>query len=183
MTPPSQAPRLGIVLIGRNEGERLRGCLESVRPHGGATVYVDSGSTDGSIALARGLGADVVELSAEQPFTAARARNAGLERLIRNDAGVELVQFVDGDCRVQEGWLEAASAVLRDRPEVAVVCGRRREAHPEASIYNRLCDMEWDTPVGEAKACGGDAMMRVDALRRVGGFNPPWIAGLEDPAG
>ncbi len=39
---------LGVVVIGRNEGERLRRCLESVLGATPGVVYVDSGSSDGS---------------------------------------------------------------------------------------------------------------------------------------
>jgi hypothetical protein len=62
---------------------------------------------------------------------------------------------------------------------VAVVCGRRRERHPESSIYNTLCDLEWNTPVGEADACGGDALLRISALRDAGGYDETMIAGEE----
>jgi len=171
--------RLGVVVIGRNEGERLRRCLESLSPATRPTVYVDSGSTDGSLELARLLGAEVVLLDLSIPFTAARARNAGVERLAKIAPGAEYVQFVDGDCEVDPGWLESATKVLDENPDVVVVCGRRRERHPEATVYNRLCDMEWDTPVGEAGACGGDALMRVRALQAVGGYRPDVIAGEE----
>ena len=174
--PPSG--RIGAVIIGRNEGARLVACLASfpawVRP----LVYVDSGSTDGSVAAARAAGAEVVALDMSVPFTAARARNAGFARLLAL-GGPGFVQFVDGDCRVQPGWLEAAVAFLDARPDVGVVCGRRREVHPEASIWNRLCDAEWDTPVGEARACGGDALMRVQAVQEVGGYDARLIAGEE----
>lgn len=51
-------PGVGAVIIGRNEGARLVACLASfpgwVRP----LVYVDSGSTDGSVAAARAAGAE-----------------------------------------------------------------------------------------------------------------------------
>jgi GT2 family glycosyltransferase len=171
--------RVGIVIIGRNEGERLLRCLESIRGRAEAVVYVDSGSTDGSVAAARGTGVDVVELDRDQPFTAARARNAGFARLRERAPEVMWVQFVDGDCRVAEGWLEAAVSTLASDPTLAVVCGRRRETNPGASVYNRLCDMEWDTPVGPARSCGGDAMMRAEAFERAGGFNPAVIAGEE----
>jgi hypothetical protein len=93
--------------------------------------------------------------------------------------GIELVQLLDGDCVVQAGWLAQALAFLDAHPQVAVVCGRRREIHPEVSPYNRLVDAEWDTPVGEARACGGDALMRVAALRAVGGYRDDLIAGEE----
>jgi GT2 family glycosyltransferase len=171
--------RIGVVAIGRNEGERLRTCLASVMNGARSVVYVDSGSTDDSVAWARSQGAEVVELDLATPFTAARARNAGLERLVVVAPELVYVQFADGDCELIRGWIERAERELESDPKLAVVCGRRRERHPEASIYNRLCDMEWNTPIGPAKSCGGDALMRVSALREVGGFDPGLIAGEE----
>lgn len=175
----SAIPDLGCVAIGRNEGARLVRCLESLLGRAARVVYVDSGSTDGSVEAARARGVEVVALDTSIPFTAARARNAGFERLLEIAPAMRWVQFVDGDCEVVCGWLETAHAALRSRDELAVVCGRRRERHPEHSVWNRIVDVEWDTPVGEAKACGGDAMMRVSALREVGGFDPSLIAGEE----
>jgi len=171
--------RVGVVVIGRNEGERLRRCLQSLDPASRPTSYVDSGSSDGSPELAALLGAEVLQLDMSIPFTAARARNAGLERLLKNSPEVELVQFVDGDCEVDPAWFPAAAAALDDQPDAVVVCGRRREKHPDASIYNRLCDLEWDTPIGEAQACGGDALMRVAAVKAAGGYRDDLIAGEE----
>lgn len=172
-------PGVGFVVIGRNEGARLIRCLASLKTEAGRVVYVDSGSTDGSQAAARTEGAEVVALDMDRPFTAARARNAGLAVLAAQDPPPALVQFIDGDCELQPGWIGVASEFMADRPKVAAVCGRRRERFPEASVYNRLIDREWDTPPGEARACGGDALMRMEALAEVGGFNPDLIAGEE----
>ncbi len=169
----------GAVVIGRNEGERLARCLESLRRAGAAIVYVDSGSTDGSVAAASAAGADVVPLDTSIPFTAARARNAGLARLLERFPELRYVQFVDGDCEVRGGWLEVAARFLDENPGVAVVCGRRRERSPDASPYNRIIDVEWDTPIGEARSCGGDAMFRATVLRELGGFDSGLIAGEE----
>lgn len=169
---------VAVVLIGRNEGERLRRCLASVPDGVSRVVYVDSGSTDDSLADATAAGATVVQLDPGQPFTAARARNAGYAALAEG-APVECVQFVDGDCEIQPHWIEEAADFLTQTPQAAVVCGRRRERFPQATVYNRLCDVEWDTPVGQALACGGDAMMRRSAFDAVGGFNPSLIAGEE----
>jgi glycosyltransferase involved in cell wall biosynthesis len=171
--------RIGLVAIGRNEGDRLRLCLESALGHVDQIVYVDSGSIDRSHEFARSLGVEVVELDLSIPFTAARARNAGFARLLELDPRLDYVQFVDGDCEIVSGWLQRAQQELDHNPEVVVVCGRRRERFPDATIYNQLCNIEWDTPIGEVNACGGDAMMRVTALRSVGGYNPTLIAGEE----
>jgi GT2 family glycosyltransferase len=169
---------LGIVVIGRNEGERLVDCLRSAIAQSPWVVYVDSGSTDGSVTHAKGLGAEVVALDLSIPFTAARARNLGLARLLEL-CPVDYVQFVDGDCTLNSTWCQQALTELQKQPNVAVVCGRRRERFPNASVFNLLCDLEWDTPVGEAIACGGDALMRVKAVQSVGGYNPGLIAGEE----
>src|SRR3954469_23114936 len=123
----------GVVAIGRNEGERLRVCLESALRASAHVVYVDSGSTDGSVAMARQLGAHVVELDMSTPFTAARARNAGVVKLIEIVPDVEFVQFVDGDCEIVDGWLARALSECCANPQAAVVCGRRRERFPDAS--------------------------------------------------
>ncbi|WP_427162003.1 glycosyltransferase [Aliinostoc sp. HNIBRCY26] len=170
---------IGVVVIGRNEGNRLHHCILSVLGEGIRVVYVDSGSTDGSVALAQSLGVYVVELDKSLPFTAARARNVGFEHLLTIEPNIEFIQFVDGDCRVVEGWLTKAVSELIARPDVVVVCGQRKEEFPKNSVYNRLCDIEWNTPIGETKACGGDSMIRVSALKNVGGFNPTLIAGEE----
>jgi cellulose synthase/poly-beta-1,6-N-acetylglucosamine synthase-like glycosyltransferase len=171
--------RTALVVIGRNEGERLRGCLRSLDGSVAALAYVDSGSTDGSVELARSIGAEVVELDTSRPFTAARARNAGFERVVTLLPNVELVQFVDGDCAMAPGWIEKAQRAFAAEPRLAAVCGHLRERSPEASIYNRMGDLEWRRPVGEIAYCGGIFMVRAAAFREVGGFDPGIAAGEE----
>src|SRR3954468_6907996 len=117
----------GVIAIGRNEGERLRACLVSARRDCATVVYVDSGSSDNSVALAKSLGVHVVELDLSTPFTAARARNEGFARVRQVEPNLEFVQFVDGDCEIVEGWIAKAAAELAARPRAAIVCGRRRE--------------------------------------------------------
>ncbi len=172
-------PRLGLVAIGRNEGSRLRACLDSLPATGIPIVYVDSGSMDDSVATAASRSLTVVELDAATPFTAARARNAGVDALLACHPQLEFVQFIDADCQLAPGWLERGSAWLDTHSDVAVVCGRRRELHRNRSLYNRLADLEWETPLGDVFTCGGDAMMRVAVFRSVGGFDPLLIAGEE----
>lgn len=174
--PSSVLRNVGLVAIGRNEGARLVRCLESVRSVP-KRVYVDSGSTDGSVAAATAQGVSVVELPMPPNFTAARARNAGLARLLAEDPGLEFVQMIDGDCQMQPGWPASGLAALRKDPRLAVVYGRLRERFPQSSIYNALCDDEWNSPVGEASGMLGIALCRVAALREVGFYNAAIIAG------
>ena len=172
-------PTFGVVVIGRNEGERLRVCIDSVIDAARFVIYVDSGSSDSSVKMAREKGIEVVGLDLTLPFTAARARNVGWQRLRQIAPDIIYVQFVDGDCEVVDGWLETAANFLDAHREVVVTCGRRRERYPDVSIYNILCDIEWDTPVGESLACGGDAMIRLEALVAVNGYRSDLIAGEE----
>ena len=175
----SATTSVAIVVIGRNEGERLRRSLASVLARAATVVYVDSGSTDASVAVARGEGIGVVELDTATSFSAGRARNEGFRHLRRELADVEYVQFLDGDCELINGWFEAALKCFARCPDVAIVCGDLEERFPEASLYNRLCSMEWKMLPGEVKHSGGIFMIRREAFEHVGGFNPAVIAGEE----
>lgn len=177
----SHSPRpMAAVAIGRNEGERLVRCLKSTLAVFDLVVYVDSGSTDGSANRARELGALVVDLDTTIPFTAARARNAGFELAMTTRDDLDYVQFIDGDCELAEGWAERAAAYLDAHPKAGVVAGRRRERFPDASPYNRLADLEWNTEIGPAIEVGGDALVRIEAFVSAGKYDPTLIAG-EDP--
>jgi glycosyltransferase involved in cell wall biosynthesis len=169
-------PLLSVVVIGRNEGPRLQRCLESVNsmesPGGLVEItYVDSASTDGSRELAEEMGARVISIQPSRP-TAALGRNAGW----RISSG-SFVLFLDGDTILHPAFV--AEAFRNFGPETAVVFGNRREIHPEASIYNRVLDLDWISPAGFVDACGGDALMRREALDGVKGYDENLIAGEE----
>mgnify|MGYP000406078157 CR=1 FL=1 len=176
---------VGVVLIGRNEGLRLQASIASVLQEAEHSdlhlqvVYVDSGSTDDSVSFARSKGLTVVELDMSIPFTAGRARNEGLAALQSSGQTPDYVQFIDGDCQLEPGWLDAAAEHLEANKNVAVVCGVRREIHPRDSVYNMLCHLEWDAAKGDIDACGGDFMIRAEAMTAAGGFNPTVVAGEE----
>jgi|GEM_PF-1159858 hypothetical protein len=170
--------RAVFVVIGRNEGARLVACLKSIKSLSDQLVYADSCSNDGSPGVAKSLGAIVVSISSP-PYNAARGRNEGLSAAVAHFPDCEFVQFLDGDCILQPDWPKAAIDFLDANPEVSAVCGRRFEAFPDASIYNHLADLEWNTPVGRSRACGGDSMMRVSAVLSAGSFDPELMAGEE----
>jgi GT2 family glycosyltransferase len=173
-----QLQKVGFVVIGRNEGERLKVCLQSLSANVPA-VYVDSGSTDGSIEFARSLGLDTVMLDTNIGFTAARARNAGFKRLISNNPSVAYVQFADGDCEMFPNWLASALVAISEEPTMAIVAGRLRERFPESSIFNALINLEWNSPIGVDIFCGGNALVRRSALEKVNGYREDLIAGEE----
>lgn len=170
---------IAVVVIGRNEGDRLKRSLESVLGRGRTVVYVDSGSGDGSVAAAKAMGTEVLELDPSRPFTAARARNEGVAWIGRNRPGVDYVQLLDGDTELVADWVDKGAALLDDRKDLCAVFGRLHERHPERSLYNRFCDLEWKMRPGEAHCFGGITMVRLKAFLDAGGFDVSMIAGEE----
>lgn len=175
----SDTPTVAVIAIGRNEGQRLVDCLASLKGKVARVIYVDSGSVDMSVQNARDAGAEVVELSSDRPFTAARGRAAGYAQLKTGEMP-DYVQFIDGDCSVDSDWIAHGVAALEEDMELGLVTGWRRERHPEASVYNDLCHHEWDRPEGEIETCGGDMMVRPAAYEDAGGFDEVVIAAEDD---
>ncbi len=167
--------KLSIVVIGRNEGLRLASCLQTLTLPEWQTelIYVDSASTDGSVAVARSFGAEVIQLTGG-PQTAARARNAGLER-----ARAPFVLFLDGDTVLRPGFPAAALHTLESDGDIAAVWGHRRETQTGHSVYNRVLDLDWIYAPGPSEYCGGDVLMRRSALVEIGGFDASLFAGEE----
>lgn len=177
---------IGIVIIGRNEAQRLSSCFESMRQEGCLKVYVDSGSKDNSVDLAKENQVDVVELDSSRPFSAARARNEGFQKLIQLNPNIEFVQFIDGDCTLLADWIEIASNALISSPQRAAVIGHLLERNIEASPYNRLCALEWRSASGDLSdfgALGGISLIRASVFKELGGFNPEVIAGEDSEFG
>jgi glycosyltransferase involved in cell wall biosynthesis len=167
---------ISVVVIGRNEGERLRRCLQSVSAmvrddFQTEIIYVDSGSVDGSVALAQEMGAQTIALQPERP-TAALARNAGWCA-----ARGSIILFLDGDTILRPRFV--ADALPEFSPEVAIIWGHRRELFPQRSLYNRVLDLDWIYRPGATLYCGGDALFRRVVLEKTGGFEETLIAGEE----
>lgn len=171
--------KIGLVIIGRNEALHLKRNLPKLADVFYTAVFVDSDSSDNSIEIAKNNALEVVELDLSKPFTAGRARNEGWQWLLAQNPDLDYIQFIDGDCELSTNFITNAVEYMEDNPKVAVVAGRRRELYPEASLYNAMCEVEWNSPVGAAKSCGGDFLIRASVLTETSGFNPTVIAGEE----
>jgi len=168
---------VSVVVIGRNEGTRLQRCLQSVQQsHWGQTqhelIYVDSRSSDTSVANAQALGAQVIVLSDASPC-AAKARNLGWQA-----ARGEYVLFLDGDTELHPDFVSRALATLAE-PALCAAWGHRRESRPQQSLYTRVLDLDWVYPTGRTLYFGGDVLVRRAALAQVDGFDPSLKAGEE----
>jgi len=157
-------PLLSVIVIGLNEAARLRAALTAVvsgKPNGFAleVFYVDSGSRDDSVQIARSVpGVQVLHLQNVRP-SAAKARNLGL----RNARG-DFVQLVDGDSVLQAGWMETGLRRLQQSADIACVFGHCTEMFPTQSVYMHVCSLDWHIAPGDHRLCGGNAMWRRDVL-------------------
>lgn len=169
---------ISVVVIGINVESTIGDCLSSIKTCGYPqekmeVIFVDGGSTDRSVEIARNYSfVKVIELVQDQP-TPGRGRNHGWRV-----ASHEKIQFLDGDTILEKGWLDKATAYLKN--EVVAVFGRRSEIYPRKNWYHLVADIEWKAPLGECKAFGGDVLVEKSTLENVGGYDEFLIAG-EDP--
>jgi glycosyltransferase involved in cell wall biosynthesis len=177
---------IGCVVIGRNEAARLPATFASVKAAGLPMIYVDSGSKDKSVAVAEAAGAMIVNLDPARPFTAARARNEGLDALAAAHPDSAYVMFLDGDCRLDPKFPDKAVNVLKDDPDCAVIVGHLHEEQTKPSIYTRLSAIEWSSTSGEIRDfgnLGGIMLARISEISAIGGFNAAMIAGEDSELG
>lgn len=172
----SRPTSLSVVVIGRNQGKHLHACFASIKAclknYEIEIIYVDTNSTDNSIAIAKAAGVESISITPPKP-SAAIARNVGWKI-----AQYPIVFFLDGDTLLQPGFVEKALPLFTN-PSNAVVCGQRRERFPYNSIYQEVLDQDWIHPTGEVDSCGGDAIIRRTVLEETNGFNGSLIAGEE----
>jgi len=173
-----KVPFVSIVIIGRNEGDRLVKCIQSARKleypsDRKEIIYVDSRSSDDSVEQAKKLGIEKIFVLEQEKTCAAMGRNLGMQHAVG-----ELILFLDGDTQISRDFLTAAITHF-EKEEIAIVYGRRTEIHPE-SLYIQLCGSDWSQRIpGYTETAAGDVLMRAEVIREIGGYKEI-IAG-EDP--
>jgi len=176
-------PGISCVVIGKNEGPLLGRCLRSIREADYPAdrleiIYVDSASTDDSVDIARHHADEVIVARLSRPLPGL-ARNLGWRR-----ARHDLVHFIDGDTKLDRAWFRHAVRAM-EKKEIFCVFGRLEEVRPEANLYHRAYNFEWETPapvetdLSEARTSGGIVLMRKHMLEALGGFDEALEAGEE----
>jgi cellulose synthase/poly-beta-1,6-N-acetylglucosamine synthase-like glycosyltransferase len=171
-------PHIDCVVIGVNAAATLERCLLSIKnsnyPQDHVHImYVDGGSSDKSIDIARSVAeVEVIALTPEYP-TPGLGRNSGWK-----SGKAPFVQFLDSDTILDPDWLANGVQVFEDN--VAAVMGYRTEMHPEQSVFNWIGSLEWNGRPGEAESFGGDVLIRRQVLAETYGYNEELVGG-EDP--
>ena len=106
---------LSVAIIACNEAHRIARCLQSVS-FADQIVVLDSGSTDDTVAIARGLGADV-EVTPDWPGFGPQ-KNRALAR-----CRYRWVLSIDADEQISDALAAEILRVLREAPAEATVAG------------------------------------------------------------
>jgi glycosyltransferase involved in cell wall biosynthesis len=174
---------LSVVLIARNEEQRIGDCiasvLEATRGIDAEVLLVDSASQDRTAAIARELGIRTLFVPGIAEPSAALGRRIGEQ----NCSG-RYIQFLDGDMTIDPDWLLAALKYLAvaDR-SVAAVSGEIRQnptTNPHREYRRRnLARMTTTHEPRELKSLYGAFMIRAGVLREVGSFDASLKANEE----
>lgn len=171
-------PEIGVVIIGINVASYIADCIRSVHladypQERISVIYVDGGSMDDSIGIAKSFDqVTVVELDDPHP-TPGRGRNAGWKAL-----STPYIQFMDADTIVHPDWFKRS--IDRIEGQCVAVCGHRRERYPQKNIFHVLTEMEWHYEMGPCRYFGGEVLLKRTVLEETGGFDENLVAG-EDP--
>lgn len=136
-------PDIGIVEMGRNEGERLHGCFESLKHFNNPIIYVDSGSTDNNLYLARIYCKDDTRLDMNRPFSTAWARNTGQQRLLDLYTPPSYIHFIEGGYELEHCLISCALNSFTEDQALESVFSHMQEKHAVKSSSNKLCGLVW----------------------------------------
>ncbi len=184
-------PRISLIVISHNSGERLKACLRSLQPVLGSgeaeLIRVDNGSTDGSECLPEG---GVIRLDANRGV--AYARNRGIEA-----ARGRYILLLDDDTEASADAILGMAQYLDEHPGVGI-CGAAlydAEGHLQSSfkpypglgvkIRNLLLrtDKEPQLPSSPIEPCyiiGACQMMRREVIDQCGLLDEAIFYGPED---
>lgn len=165
---------ISVVVIGKNEGERLSACLRSVqdalRTLSHEVIYIDSCSTDNSIEIARAHGARCF-LLAETDTTAGLGRFVGAR-----EARGEYLLFLDGDMQLCPGFAEQALMAIAAKGYDGV-CGIREDVYIRQGGIAARCENYFGcTQERIAPEFGGAILLTAEALNACGGWSPDTVA-------
>ena len=165
---------ISAIVIGKNEGARLDACMNSIRSAMGVLaheiIYVDSRSSDDSVARAKAHGARCYVLSAEKT-------TAGLGRYVgTKEAKGEYLLFLDGDMQLQKGFCEKAMMAMAMRGYEGCTGIRKDVYLKDGEIVGENDNYFRCTAERIVPEFGGALFIKKDALERAGSWSADTIA-------
>jgi len=163
--------KVSIIIIGRNEERGIEKCIrEALRAaeqiSGAETIFVDSASTDNTVAAVRALGVRVVSLKPDWELSPSAGRYIG-----SRVASGEFVLFLDADTLIYQDFLPAAIEHFEKNPSVAGINGWLDDTDENGVLLTDV-EKQSDTVEDVKWLRGPCCFYRHSALGEVGSFNP-----------
>ena len=175
---------VSIIVIGRNEAQRIEKCLRSVfaslpSREDCEVIYVDSASEDDTVAIASRFPIRILQLRNSWKLSPSAGRYIGYQH-----ARGKYLLFVDGDSLLFKRWLINACAFLDNNPTCGGVAGIMHQAYLSRkgnciAVAKNYFSQRPSEPVRQAVSLSGIAMYRRDAMEKAGTFNPFLTTGEE----
>lgn len=163
--------KVSIVIIGRNEEKTVGKCLTAAigaaEQIGGAEIiFVDSASTDNTVAVVQSYGIRVLSLKPDWVLTPSAGRFIG-----SHYSTGDFILFVDADTLVYRDFLPKAIEHFRRNPTIGGINGRLDDTDEQGEIFENV-EERYDE-ITEVKWLRGPCCFyRREALRCAGSFNP-----------
>lgn len=171
---------LSVVIIGRNEGDKIGKCILSVKEclfdyYDYQIIYVDGNSTDNSIEFAKKYNVQVYKITKCKYLTASLGRYIGAI-----NSQKKYILFLDGDMQLQLGWIEIAIGYLETNSIYSGVIGIRDDNYIQNGKIVGSKENVYDIHVlKEAEHFGGAILFRKSDLLQVGNYTPQIVANEE----
>lgn len=124
--------RLSVIVIAKNEEAVIKDCLESVRQLADEIVFIDTGSTDGTLKIAKKYSPRIIEIKSKK-LAYARWRNRGLR-----EARGDWVLYLDADERITP---QLKNEILRVISDQRSATGRKLSDHqPPVTRKKQITD-------------------------------------------
>lgn len=165
-----------VIVPAFNEEKRIRACLESIKAQRTGRsfelIVSDSGSTDGTVAIAREY-TDRVVVCGERGTALARNEGAKLSQ-------GEILVFIDSDTVALPGYLDTVGEAFRDKRLLAASCAfkfTRRSPKLLGAEYVTNSYYALRSAFHAATLPGFNVCIRRETFERLGGFR---LCHLED---
>ena len=166
--------KLSVVIICKNEQRFIAQCIEAVIRATSdlpdrEVILVDSCSVDNTIAIAAQYPITILQLRLGWRHTPAAGRYIGYLR-----SHGKFILFVDGDSILHEGFIPAALDTFKERLDVGIIVGCRREVYRrDGVIVGEAADVMHIGSVARfVERPGGTAVYRRIVFEKAGCFNP-----------
>lgn len=172
---PAAAPLVSVIIPVWNRAAELAECLRALERQtfrDFEVIVADNGSTDDSVAVARGFGAVVVVQRRPGSYA---ARNLALSY-----ARGQYVAFTDSDCRAHPRWLERALEAAKSSSDGAVIAGHVALDGEDESLcaaFERLFAFNQKSNVNNKAVATANWFSPIEIVRDAGGFRPDLKSG------